>query len=202
MKGILFLNGEQFSGKINTTDSYVVCCDGAYEWVRGKVKINENIGDFDSLGYVPYPEPVVKYTAEKDLTDGEIGMRRLIKLGCKNIEVYGGNGGREDHFIGNLHLLYYAHTHKCRAVMISESSLIFIGSGKVEFRKQVGKTVSVLPFGGALNIINSTGLKYPEPPVLNYGECRGVSNVVTGDPASITFAAGSCALIIINRGKV
>ncbi len=196
------MNGTPYAGKIDDSGAYVVCCDGAYDWAKGKVRIDENIGDFDSLGYEPYPPPAAIYPAEKDFTDGEIGLRRLINAGCNTIEVYGGTGGRADHFIGNLHLLYYAHAHGITATMISDDSFISMGSGKIGLGAFAGKTVSVLPFGGTLNIISSTGLKYTEPQALSYGECRGVSNVVNSGAASITVAHGSTALIIVNRGEV
>ncbi|MDE7380027.1 MAG: thiamine diphosphokinase [Clostridia bacterium] len=202
MKGVLLLNGQPYSGEIDAENAYVVCCDGAYEWARGKVRIDENVGDFDSLSYIPDPAPEKIYPSEKDFTDGEIAINRLINKGVELIEIYGGGGGREDHFLGNLHLLYLAHMHGVRAEMICEKSTLFMASGVVELKGINGKTLSVLPFGGNLHIIGSTGLKYPEPPQLSYGECRGISNVAQSDLVTITFAKGSIALIIVNREKV
>lgn len=202
MKGVLLLNGEPYSGEIDCAGAYVICCDGAYDWARDRVKIDENVGDFDSLPYTPAPQPSEVYPSEKDFTDGEIALFKLIDKGVEKIEIYGGGGGREDHFLGNLHLLYSAHRRGVKAVMINDSSYIFIGSGKVELCGLKGKTFSVLPFGGAVHIMGSTGFKYPEPPVINYGECIGVSNVAVSDSAGLEIAEGDCALIIVNRGEV
>ena len=105
MKGILLLNGEPYDGEIDDTSAVVVCCDGAYEWAKNKVRIDKNVGDFDSLKYIPTPAPEEIYPAEKDYTDGEIALKKLIALGVDEIEIYGGGGGREDHFLGNLQLL-------------------------------------------------------------------------------------------------
>lgn len=202
MKGVLLLNGEPFEGKIDDTNAIVVCCDGAYEWAKGKVRIDKNVGDFDSLGYMPTPAPEEIYPAEKDYTDGEIALKKLLALGVDEIEIYGGGGGREDHFLGNLQLLYYAHGQGVKVKMITNRSEIFPAGGKVQFKGLIGSTVSVLPFGGEVHIMGSTGLKYPEPPVISYGECIGVSNIVESDCAACEVRAGDCALIIINRGKV
>lgn len=202
MRGILLLNGEPYSGKIDAKDAYVVCCDGAYEWAKDRVRIDENVGDFDSLSYVPDPPPKEIYPSEKDFTDGEIALFRLIDAGFSPIEIYGGGGGREDHFLGNLHLLYAADARGVSARMITEYSEIFIGKNRVELNGLKGVTFSVLPFGGALHIMESTGLKYAEPPVINYGQCIGVSNVVNGDTAGFVIAGGDRALIIVNRGKL
>ncbi len=202
MKGILLLNGEPYKGKIDDTQALVVCCDGAYEWAKGRVRIDKNVGDFDSLGYMPEPAPEEIYPAEKDYTDGEIALRKLIDCGACEIEIYGGGGGREDHFLGNLQLLYYAHMRGVKVKMITGRSEIFPVSGKVVFDGLVGSTVSVLPFGGDVHIMGSTGLKYPEPPVIHYGECIGISNVVESENAELEVQDGDCALVIINRGKV
>ncbi len=202
MKGILLLNGEPYRKDINCTDSYVVCCDGAYEWAKNKVKIDENIGDYDSLPYVPDPVPSHIYPSEKDFTDGEIGLFLLIKKGVERIEIYGGGGGREDHFLGNLHLLHKAHENNIPAKLITKNSQIFPASGKIGLNNLKGRTLSVLPFGGTVHIMNSTGLKYAYPETLSYGECRGISNVVTDDSAFLEIGACDCALIIVNGGVV
>ncbi len=202
MRGILLLNGEPYAGQINAEDAYVVCCDGAYEWAKGRVRIDKNVGDYDSLPYVPEPPPSKVYPNEKDFTDGELAMNALFEKGVDTIEIYGGGGGREDHFLGNLHLLYLAYTRDVSAKMITENSVIFTGSGKVKLKGAKGATFSVFPFGGPVHIINSTGCKYAYPEMLGYGECRGISNVVESNEASVEIDEDDCALIIVNRGKV
>ncbi len=202
MKGILLLNGQPHRGKIDCKGAYVVCCDGAYRWACGKVKIDENVGDFDSLDFIPTPPPEKIYPSEKDFTDGEIALKRLINKGVDRIEIYGGGGGREDHFIGNLHLLYAAHESGVKAEMVCENSVIFLGSGQIELNGMRGKTFSLLPFGGAVHIMDSTGCKYAYPEKIGYGECRGISNIAVSDRACVRIADEDCALIIINRGEV
>ncbi|MCM1438641.1 MAG: thiamine diphosphokinase [Roseburia sp.] len=202
MKGILLLNGLPYTGEIDCGNAYVVCCDGAYKWARGRVKIDENVGDFDSLDCIPQPPPEKVYPAEKDFTDGEIALFRLIGKGVDKIEIYGGGGGREDHFLGNLHLLYAAHSRNIRAEMIGESSRIFAAGGRIELNGICGKTFSLLPFGGSVHIMGSTGCKYAYPEKIGYGECRGISNIAVSNAASVEIGENDCALIIINRGEV
>lgn len=202
MRGILLLNGRPYSGEIDADNALVYCCDGAYRWATGKVKIDKNIGDFDSLDVTPYPPPEEIYPSEKNFTDGEIALKALLNAGVSEVEIYGAFGGRTDHFLGNLHLLVMAHSCGIKCKALSEKEEIFIASGLCKLNGLYGKTVSVLPFGGDLHIIKSEGLKYCYPPVISYGECRGVSNVVTDDVACIRFSKKSRALIIINKGTV
>lgn len=202
MKGILLLNGRPYGGEITCENAYVVCCDGAYRWARGKLRIDENVGDFDSLDFIPEPPPSEIYPSEKNFTDGEIALFKLLDKGVDEIEIYGGFGGRCDHFIGNLHLLYAAHARGVKAEMYDEVASAFVGGGKISLKGICGKTFSLLPFGGTVHIMDSTGCKYAYPEKIGYGECRGISNVAESDDASVTIGENDCALIIVNRGEV
>ena len=202
MKGILLLNGTPYRGRIDKGSAVVYCCDGAYEWAKDRVSIDKNVGDFDSLGYIPVPAPEEIYPSEKNFTDGEIALRKMLAAGIDEIEIYGGGGGREDHFLGNLQLLYAANAAGTRAVMITDNSLIFAASGAVRLGEYAGRTFSVLPFGGSIHIMDSRGCKYAYPPCISPGECRGISNIVESGDAYIKFGEGGVALIIINREDV
>lgn len=200
MKGIILLNGDPYGGEIDCSNAAVYCCDGAYGWAKDRVRIDKNVGDFDSLGYIPDPPPDEIYPSEKDYTDGEIALFKLLDAGADEIEIYGGGGGREDHFLGNLHLLYLAHMRGAKCKMITERSIIFPATGKIFLGGFAGKTLSVLPFGGDLNIMDFKGLKYSYPRRISYGECRGISNIAEDKDAFIRVKG--VALIIVNRGEV
>lgn len=200
MKGLLLLNGEPYRGELDAENAVVYCCDGAYAWAHGRVRIDKNIGDFDSLPYLPEPLPEEIYPSEKDFTDGEIALRKMIACGVTDVEIYGGGGKREDHFLGNLQLLYYSHAHGVKAVMITDGAYLFVGSGRVALGGYAGATFSLLPFGEKVRIIKSGGCRYEYPDVISLGECRGISNVVVSPDAFVETEG--CALIIVNRGEV
>ena len=200
MKGIILLNGEPYYKAINAENAVVYCCDGAYAWAKGRIKIDKNIGDFDSLNQTPYPPPEEIYPAEKDFTDGEIALIKMLLEGVDEIEFYGFGGGREDHFLGNLQLLYRAFGAGARCKMYNNNSVIFPDSGTICLGQYCGRTFSVLPFGGALHIIDSKGLKYSYPKVISYGECRGISNICQSRSAYLKVKG--IALIVINEVEV
>lgn len=202
MKGVLLLNGQPYAGEIEADGALVYCCDGAYRWARGRVKIDRNVGDFDSLDGIPDPPPEEIYPSEKNYTDGEIALLQMLDRGVTELKIYGGGGGREDHFLGNLQLLYLAYRRGVRAMMINENSLLFVAGGRISLGEYAGKTVSVLPFGNRLRIMESAGCKYSYPKRISLGECRGVSNVVESGEAFLRLRKGDCALVIVNRGSV
>ena len=202
MKGILLLNGQPYDGPIDAAEAVVYCCDGAYEWAKGRVRIDKNVGDFDSLGYMPVPAPEEIYPSEKNFTDGEIALFKMLDAGIDDIEIYGGGGGREDHFLGNLQLLYAAHRRGAVAKIITQNSVIFVSGGKIELDAYVGLTFSLLPFGECVHIMDFRGCKYAYPQKISLGECRGISNIVESSPAYVEVGEGECALILVNRGSV
>ena len=197
MKAIILLNGEPYNKEIDTAGSYVYCCDGAYRWAKNKLKIDETLGDFDSLDEVPTPAPSATYPVEKDMTDGEIALLRAIGAGYSEIEFYGGGGKREDHFIGNLHLLYLSLQRGVKATLVTNYARIFAAEGTVVLNGLKGRTVSVAPFGGSAHIMECDGFYYPMPQTFVYGSTRGISNVVIKDRA--TFTAEGKVLVFINH---
>lgn len=196
----MLLNGEPYTGKIDAEGAVVYCCDGAYRWAKDRVRIDKNVGDFDSLTEIPHPAPEEIYPAEKNFTDGEIALLKLLESGADEIEIYGGGGGREDHFLGNVHLLYRAFRSGAKCAMFTENSVMFAADGEIPLGRYCGKTLSVLPFGAPLHIIDSAGLKYSYPEVIGYGECRGISNICISRDAYLRVKG--VALVIINMVEV
>lgn len=198
MKVVILLNGEPHRGPIDAEGAFVICCDGAYSWAKDKVKIDELIGDFDSLTEVPEGVDVTRFPAEKDMTDGELAVCRALDMGATFLAIYGGGGLREDHFLGNLHLLYKAHKAGATAVLFTNYSHIFLSEHECRLCYERGTTVSVIPFGGDAHILYSSGLKYPmEDLWLRYGSSRGISNVIEDGEEATFFSEGS-VLVVVN----
>ncbi|MBQ8885535.1 MAG: thiamine diphosphokinase [Clostridia bacterium] len=200
---ILLLNGEPYSGEIDAENAIVLCADGAYDWAHKKIRIDENIGDFDSVKGTPFPPPKTVYPSQKNQTDGEIALERamgIVRRGeADSIEIYGGGGGREDHFLGNLNLLHAALHENVPCVMITDRAEIFAAQGNFSIENIQGKTVSLFPFGGNAHIMSSKGLFYPTDDLtLTYGSCRGVSNVGVAPRAEIQSDAG-VLLVFVNK---
>lgn len=198
MRGIILLNGEPWQGEIEDGNAFVVCCDGALRWAKGRVRIDVTAGDFDSLGYVPQGAQV--FPVEKDSTDGEIALQMLLSRGCRQIDIYGGGGGREDHLFGNLQLLVAAHRAGAHAVMHTKYTDVSCGEGEICWKGQRGKTLSLAPVGERAHIMESEGLRYPlQDLTLTAGSCRGISNVVLSDEARILCDEGTLFLFLVRE---
>ncbi len=195
-RGVILLNGEPYRGEI--APGFTVCCDGALRWAEGRAHIDVKAGDFDSLGYIPSGARV--YPAEKNFTDGEIALDLLLARGCKEIDVYGCGGGRDDHFFGNLQLAYAAYMRGARATLHTNFTDVYCASGKVEWKGLRGKTLSLAPVGERAHILESEGLKYPlKDLTLAAGSCRGISNVVEADAAHVVCGAGTLFVFVVRE---
>ncbi len=202
MKGIIILNGEPYLGEIDGENAYVLCVDGGYNWAKDRLKIDENIGDFDSVKTAPTPAPKEVYPCEKDKTDGELAIERILQLFAEgkidSVDIYGAGGGREDHFLGNVHLLYRMAQAGLPCVAYTNQSMLFAFAQGVTLTGLNGVTVSLLPLGGDAEIEKTQGFYYPaDGVVLRYGSCRGVSNVIVSDRAEIIVKFG-IALCVVN----
>ncbi len=202
MKGIILLNGEPYENLKEDSEALVYCCDGAYLWSKDKIHIDENLGDFDSLNITPYPPPKEIYPEEKDYTDGEIAVRKMVSLGVDEITIYGGGGKREDHFLSNLHLMYYAYKKGVKCAMVTNFSKMFFCSGENKISGVKGRTVSLIPIFEEAEVTASRGLYYPlNNLILRIGESRGVSNLAVEEDISFLVKSGSVLLCVNNNKK-
>ena len=203
MKAIIILNGEPYAGGIDTQNAYVLCADGGYNWAKNRLKIDETIGDLDSVKEPPIPAPQRVYPSEKDQTDGELAVERVLQLASQgkvdSVELYGVGGGREDHFLGNFHLLYRLAQAGLPCVGHTNKSDVFAFTKQLSLHGLQGATVSLLPFGGEIVVKKTQGFYYPADGVtLGYGICRGISNRIVAEQATVQLQSG-VALCIVNK---
>ena len=94
--------------ELPSPEDYVIAADGGYAVCRAKgVVPNCILGDFDSLGWVPEEENVIRVPVEKDDTDMMLAVKKGLEQGCAVFHIYGGTGGRLDHTVANLQALLY-----------------------------------------------------------------------------------------------
>ena len=197
MIGILLLNGQPPKQVELPDGSFVVCCDGAYNWAKEqKISIDLLVGDFDSLGYVPDDCKTIKYPVEKNETDGEIALKLLKDKGCGKVFVYGAFGKRTDHFLGNLALLGMGKDIGIDVVLMGDEEKISLGFGYVKFVPQKKGTISLVPYGESAHIINSKGLEYPlDNLVLKRNDTRGISNLSFADEVEFFVEQGQVLIL-------
>lgn len=180
--------GKPFSPK---SGDLVVAADAGYRQLGG-VKADYVVGDFDSLGYEPEGERILRHPAEKDDTDTLLAAKLGLSLGYRAFVLLGGVGGRLDHTLANIQTLAYLHARGAKACLVGEMETIaLLEGGTLRFRAGLSGVVSVFAYGGRATGVYERGLAYPlTDATLTDDFPLGVSNAFTGAPAEIAVEHG------------
>ena len=115
--------------------------------------------------------------------------------GFENIDVYGGSGGEQDHFLGNLSVAY-AFKDKLNLQFFDEYSSYYFIPKNFSISDVKGKMISLMPFPIAKNI-ETKGLKWPlNREDLMLGERIGTRNVADSQEVSIQYKKGDLLIFV------
>jgi thiamine pyrophosphokinase len=189
----------------------LIAADGGARWLQGLgVTAHLVVGDLDSLDAEAIARldaagtRIERHPADKDASDTELAVDAALKSGADRIVLLGAVGGRRlDHELANLLLLADpALNADVRLQRSSTSVRVLRGPASLALDAHIGATVTLLPIGGDALGLTTRGLRYElrdEPLVM--GRSRGLSNVVTQQPASVSLRAGTLLVIEIGNQK-
>jgi thiamine pyrophosphokinase len=169
----------------------VIAADGGYAQLLG-VSADLVVGDFDSLGYVPEGETVVRHPVRKDDTDAMLAARIGLERGYRAFILYGGAGGRLDHTVANVQTLAFLRGAGARAALLGEGeTIVLLQNETLRFRAGLSGIVSAFAYGAVAAGVYETGLVYPlTNATLTDDNPLGVSNEFTGEAAEISVRSG------------
>ena len=150
---------------------YVIAADAGLEVLRPlHISPNAVVGDLDTVDKKVLEEyqnqPDIKFEIhkpEKDETDTELALLTAARQGCEAVDILGALGGRMDHAIGNIQLMYQFF---CQGMEVNiydaRNRLYLLGGHKVFHREEVyGKYISFLPMTETVEGLTLRGFKYP-----------------------------------------
>lgn len=150
------------------------------------------LGDFDTA---PAPEGpnVLRLPAEKDDTDTFFAARKALEMGCGEVLILGGIGGRLDHTLANICTLLFLEQHGACAWLRSEAAAVrVLLPGQYEFPAQKDVYVSLFPMNGDVHGLCLRGFRYPlENAVLRAASTLGTSNEFAAREGYVSFTSGS-----------
>ncbi|AVQ29782.1 MULTISPECIES: thiamine diphosphokinase [Fusobacterium] len=139
---------------------------------------------------------IKKFPKDKDYTDGELILQHISKLNYDEIIIIGGLGGRIDHLLTNLNLIFKFKNLK----FVTEKERIFSIEKKAELTGLRGKTISFVPFSEKVEGLTLEGFKYPlNKYILHQGDSICMSNIAVDDICKVTFDTGKLMGIILNK---
>ena len=113
-KALLFINGDSPKTIPNLSGyDLIACTDGAFHYLEQLKfpldKLDFISGDFDShkieeeiIQQAQNHQFEIIETPDQNKTDFHKALELILAKGFENIDVYGGSGGEQDHFLGNL----------------------------------------------------------------------------------------------------
>ena len=163
------------------------------------------VGDFDSadpaaLADFRRREHIVweVHQPEKDDTDTELAIKRALAMGASHIVLLGATGGRLDHLLGNIHLLFPCLQRGVQASIVDPGNKLYLIDGEHHFKKKDvwGTYVSFLPLTEEVRGITLRGFKYPlTDRDISIGTSLCISNELEDEEASITFREGVLVVV-------
>lgn len=206
----IFANGElpddnAIRAQIDAQDAIYAADGGLRHITRLGLKPQRIIGDLDSAD----PQQVARFEqqgilverhpAHKNETDLELALLAAAEAGYLRLRVVGALGGRLDMTLANIFLLSLPALRGLDARLEDGQQSVFLiypGPG-AQIEGRVGQGLSLLPLGGLVHGIHTTGLEYPlRGETLLPERSRGISNRIIASPALVTLEQG-CLICII-----
>lgn len=201
-KVLLFINGDP-PKSFPDVEHYglIACTDGAFHYLKNLGfpldKLDFISGDFDSHSGKDedvYAEKFI-YTPDQDKTDFQKALEIIAEKGFVQVDVLGGSGGEQDHFLGNLTVAYVLKEN-LDIKFYDEFSEYYFLPRKITVKNTKGKLVSLYPFPIAENI-TTQGLNWG----LTHGNLSitsriGTRNFAVEDEVSIEYEKGDLILFI------
>lgn len=179
-------------------EAFVIAADAGLKYLNeAGIAPDLIVGDFDSLGAVPFGENVVAHKPEKDDTDMFLAVREALARNAETIIIYCGMGGRPDHEYANIQTLAYIANKGARGYLVGRGSICtVIKNGSLAFDSNTKGLISVFCVGDKAVGVDLVGLKYP---LINHTlTCDyplGVSNEFTGMPSSVSVREGQLLIM-------
>ncbi|HOI24882.1 MAG TPA: thiamine diphosphokinase [Caldisericia bacterium] len=188
--------------EFENTQGLLIALDGGIKLLRRVGKLPDLwFGDMDSAS----PDEITalerkevkifQYPTEKDYSDFELALQYLESHHhFSQVSFYGMLGGRLDHMLINLALVKAYLPDLDKLCFHSQTLDIYLINSKntLTLSSLPGRLVSLIPFEENIEVISTSGLKYPLiHDILKPGSSRGLSNVCIANEVSIKIMKGN-----------
>jgi thiamine pyrophosphokinase len=179
----------------------IIAADSGYDLAVGAgYAVDVLVGDMDSIETEVIPGHVIveRHPTDKDATDLELALAKVMEHQPQRIVVVGGAGGRVDHEIAAAALLCSDLWAKVDEIdWVTDRGWSHVIRGRRIVHGDVGTTISLIPMGGTASRVSTKGLRWDLSDATMYpGTTWGVSNEFTGPVADIRVGDG-CLLAVL-----
>lgn len=202
MKVLLFINGDAPKSLPNHENyDLIACTDGAFHYLKRMNfpldKLDFISGDFDSHSGSDEDMYQDKFilTLDQDKTDFHKALEIILEKGFSEVDVFGGSGGEQDHFLGNL-TVAYAFKDRMKIKFYDEFSEYYFIPNHFKLKGVKNKMISLYPFP-AVDNITTKGLNWPlTNGSLSITSRIGTRNFAIEDEVSIEYESGDVLFFV------
>lgn len=192
---------------IPESDDIIIAADSGLSLIEKFSKAHFEIipdiilGDMDS--YVGesieklFPDAeFVSFPPEKDDTDTSLAVYYALSLGCKNIIIAGGLGGRLDHTLANVYLLEYIREKGSCGIITDGKNRAYLAE-KENIITNTRKYISLIPLDDIVcGVFMDENFKYPlKAQELKRSKFVTVSNEIVSEKACLKVNSGSALIV-------
>ncbi|WP_156289024.1 thiamine diphosphokinase [Oceanobacillus salinisoli] len=198
---------KQFKEEI---DVWIGADRGAFYLAENQIPITYAVGDFDSITdkekqkIKHHAKVYEEHPAEKDETDLELALKKAFKENPATIYLFGVTGGRLDHELVNIQLLYQIQKKGIRGVIIdylNHIELTFPGEHRISADKRY-PYVSFIPFTPEVEGITLTNFYYPlEDKTISWGSTQCISNQLISNYGTFFYRKG-ILIVVKSRSAI
>lgn len=185
-------------------DIWIGADRGALTLINQEIEVAYAVGDFDSISELENErikntaKTYLRYPAEKDYTDIEIALLKAYELNPTKIFLFGVTGGRLDHGLVNIQLLYSIIKKDIQGIIVDKYNKIELTTPNyytVEYDDDY-PYISFLPFSEHVKNLTLTGFYYPlENKNISWGSTLCISNKLLSNKGTFYYTDGILLLI-------
>lgn len=174
---------------------FIIAADsGTNVLYKYNIKPDLIIGDLDSIdkniinNYLQNGTEFKKFPKRKDYSDTELAVYEALEIESEEIIILGGTGGRIDHLLANINILYLLNEKGISGKIIDDNNEIFIINSPIEIKGKSGEYFSIFSLGADIREITLENCRYPlEKYHLSSRDSLILSNEFTEDNLKIKF---------------
>ena len=185
-------------------DLWIGADRGAFTLINSGLPLDYALGDFDSVNKVELEQIRDEATQfkifpeEKDETDIELALEQAFLLKPETIIMFGVTGGRKDHELINIQLLYSIVKHGMKGVIIDKDNYLELTlPGRHHLNKDNDySSISFIPFTEEVEGLTLNGFYYPlVNERISWGSTRCISNKLSAESGTYSYEQGILLLI-------
>ncbi|WP_085992431.1 thiamine diphosphokinase [Oceanobacillus senegalensis] len=192
-------NHPNFNDYKDKIDIWIGADRGALYLAEKNISIKYAIGDFDSINndektiIKRHADFYEEHLAEKDETDLELALEKAYELHPNEIFLFGVTGGRLDHELANIQLLYSIRKKGIRGILVdclNMMEITFPGKHRISNDENF-PYISFIPLTMEVEGLTLTNFYYPlQNETISWGSTLCISNKLISNFGTFSYLSG------------